>query len=49
VIEMDKIRMLERKLDVIKELKIRFAREEAQLIRMIKQEKMRRAGYGSQS
>lgn len=37
---MDKVRMLERKLEVIKELKIRFAREEAQLIRLIKQAKM---------
>lgn len=46
---MDKVRMLERKLDVIKELKVRFAREEAQLLRKIKQAKMRRVGHGSQS
>ena len=38
---MNKVRMLERKLEVIKELKIRFTREEAQLLRMLKQAKMK--------
>lgn len=40
---MDKVRMLERKLDVIRELKVRIAREEARLLRLLKQAKEVRA------
>ncbi|WP_199920072.1 hypothetical protein [Thermococcus piezophilus] len=40
---MDKVRMPERKLDVIRELKVRIAREEARLLRLLKQAKEVRA------
>gem|GEM_PF-4430810 len=47
---MDRTRMLERKLDIVRELKLRFTREEAQLLRLIKQAKMREVKRsGSQS
>lgn len=47
---LDRIRLLERKLDIVRELKLRFTREEAQLLRLIKQAKMREVKQsGSQS
>ncbi|MFA4640899.1 hypothetical protein [Pyrococcus kukulkanii] len=41
---MENVRLLERKLEITRELKIRFAKEEIRLLRLIKQAKVRNNG-----
>jgi len=46
---MDEVTKYERMLEVVKKLKVRYAMEEARLIRLLKQAKMRGGGHGTGS